>query len=133
DEHLDLMTKLTPVNHSEDETDVDMPRKRSRANRFRIVRCDWMSDDLRNFLRALYEQHIDEWETSPTKRQAGGSAPRERVTTVPPMSELGRAAIGLWRNCYNEAWLGTLKPHELRKMCIIESKYDFTIRPRSTQ
>ncbi len=123
---------LTAVNHSEDETDVDMPRQRTRANRFRIVACDWMSVELRNFLRALYEQYVREWETSPARRSAGGSAPRERVTTTPAMSELGHPAIGLWRNCYNEAWLSTLKPHEYRRMCIIESKYDFTIRPRST-
>ncbi|RDX41773.1 hypothetical protein OH76DRAFT_1363956 [Lentinus brumalis] len=133
DEHLDLMTKLTAVNHSEDETDVDMPQKRTRANRFRIIRCDWMSDNLRKFLRALYAQYIDEWETSPTRRKLGGSAPRERVTTTPPLSELGHAAIGLWCNCYNEAWLATLKRHELCSLCIIEGTYDFTIRPRPTQ
>ncbi|RPD78429.1 hypothetical protein L226DRAFT_558372 [Lentinus tigrinus ALCF2SS1-7] len=130
DEHLDLITKLTAVNHSEDETDVDMPRRRTRANRFRIIACEWMSEELRGFLRALDKQYIDEWETSPARRRAGGSAPRERVIAVPPLSELGHAAIGLWRNCYNEAWLGTLKRHQIRQLCILEGKYDFTIRPR---
>ncbi|RPD60316.1 hypothetical protein L226DRAFT_471643, partial [Lentinus tigrinus ALCF2SS1-7] len=130
--HLELIVRLTPVNHSEDETDVDLPRKRSRACRFRIVLSEWMSEKLRDFLRALDKEYIDEWETSPARRRAGGSAPRERVTTTPLLSTLGTPAIGLWRNCYNSNWLSTLKRHEYRDLQVIESDYDFTIRRRKS-
>ena len=95
--------------------------------RFFIHRVLWMSDELRNFLRALDRLHIWDFETKILRSRAGGSAPRERVEANPIRSELGNPAKGLWRNCYNPDWLATLKPHEYRALRIIEEDYDFTL------
>ncbi|KAI0691533.1 hypothetical protein C8T65DRAFT_587145, partial [Cerioporus squamosus] len=133
DEHLALISKFEAANYSGDETDAEPPRRRTRENRFRIIECWWMSDDLRNFLRRLDADYLEDWECSPTKRSAGGSAPRERVVATPRMITEGTAVVGLWRNCYNEDYLKNLKPHDYRKLQIIESNYDFRIRPRQPE
>ncbi|KAI0694481.1 hypothetical protein C8T65DRAFT_584992, partial [Cerioporus squamosus] len=124
-EHKLLLSKFDPANHSEDETDVEGPRRRSRANRFRIILSEWMSTGLRGLLRSFDEEYIDDWEMSPKKRRKGGSTPRERVIPTPLLSTLGTPAVGLWRNCYNEAWLQTLRPHDLRDLRIQPGTYDF--------
>lgn len=129
--HLDLLTRFSPVNHSEEETDVEPPRRRSRNSCFHIIQSDWMSTELRAFLRKLDDEYIDEWETSPEKHSLGGSAPRERIVGNPPSSTLGTPVIGLWRNCYNRAWLQTLRPHRLRALKVINADYDFTIKPKT--
>ncbi|KAI0742330.1 hypothetical protein C8Q80DRAFT_1107940 [Daedaleopsis nitida] len=128
-EHFELIGKLSPVNHSDDDSECELEGKqlRSRHKRFRIIRCEWMSDALRNFLRFLYEAHMTDWETSPEKRQAGGSNPRDRYERVPPDSTVGVPAVGLWQNCYNPAWLKTLQRHEVRQLHIIKKNYCFKI------
>ncbi|KAI0746377.1 hypothetical protein C8Q80DRAFT_1354618 [Daedaleopsis nitida] len=126
DEHMELMSLLQPVNYSDDETDAEEGRRRSRASRFRIIQCLWMSDDLRTFLRKLYDAHCDDYEMSPDSK--GGRGPRERFVRDPPDAVVGTAATGLWSNCYNPQWLASLKRHELRKLNIRKGKYDFKIR-----
>lgn len=125
---MTLLSKMQPANHSDDETDVEGPRRRNRERRFRIIESEWMSKAFRSFLRKLYDAYIYDWETLPGDSKQGGSNPRERYVGNPPESTLGRPAIGLWRNCYNEKWLATLKPHKYRELEIIEKPYDFTIR-----
>ncbi len=127
DEHLELIMKFEAVNFSDDETDTDGERRRLRENRFRIIQKDWMSEELRAFLRFLDKLYIRDYESSPLKRSSGGSGPRERVTTNPIMSELGVPVRGLRRNCYNERWLETLAPHEYRALEIVEKPYAFVI------
>ncbi len=74
-EHMLLLSKLDPVNHSDDETDVEGPRRRSRGNRFGIIMCGWISTGLRELL----------------------------VIPAPLLPTLGTPAVGLWRDCSNEA------------------------------
>lgn len=125
DEHLELLTRLEAINQSEDETDCEPPFRRSREKRFRIIRCEWMSDKLRAFLRSLDQLYLWDCLTDPEKKKQGGSTPRERFESNPVLSTLGIPALGLWRNCYNAAWLATLSPHERRALQIIDSDYVF--------
>ena len=86
-----------------------------------------MSEELRKFLRKLDEAHYDDSLNLPEKQSQGGSGPRERKPRDPRKSIVGVAVKGLWRNCYNPAWLATLKRHKIRDLQIIDEEYDFTI------
>ncbi|RDX40593.1 hypothetical protein OH76DRAFT_1366006, partial [Lentinus brumalis] len=128
DSHIELLSKMRPVNHSEDETDAEGSRRRSAANRFYRRDSRWMSTQLRTFLHRVDAVGKDDWERSPEKRSAGGNVPRTRVDRFPALSTDGTAAVGLWKNCYNQTYLSKLKPHLIRRLEIIDSDYDFRIK-----
>ncbi|RDX43278.1 hypothetical protein OH76DRAFT_1322818, partial [Lentinus brumalis] len=94
---------------------------------FFIVEAFWQSDELKVFLRLLDTWHLWDWRQSIGDRLPGGNPPRKRVELAEPRVANSAAPKGLWKNCYNDAWLDTLKPHVRRQLGIIDEDYDFRL------
>lgn len=125
DHHFELFSLIKPQHMSDDETDRDEDGKRLLPAAFTIRDAQWMSDLYRTFMRTLDDWHYDKWANGVDGVETGGNAPRTH-------NSLGRVAnprapSGLWRNCYNNAWLATLKPHQRHRLKIIDADYDFTL------
>ncbi len=101
----------------------ELENARATHRRYRIIEAQWMSTALRTFLRRLDSIYIEYCAT----RGGGGSGPRERIPYPTPKVEDSPAPDGLWRNCYDDAWLASRPAHRLRKLQIIESNYDFSL------
>ena len=116
--HLILVDRLLPQNMSADETDDSS----SRAPKvYRIVECKWQSVLLKMFLRALDDLYREHCATRPH----GGNPPRMRVESASTRVEEGHAPEGLWRNCYDAAWLNSLPEYRRRALKIVDEDYDF--------
>ncbi len=94
---------------------------------FRIVEARWQSLELKTFLRLLDVLYRLDWAKPIGIRATAGNQPRVRVERPDGRSEDGVAPIGLWQNCYDVAWLESLRPHVRRSLNIIESDYQFDI------
>ncbi|KAJ3006967.1 hypothetical protein NUW54_g3733 [Trametes sanguinea] len=122
--HRILFDRLSANNMSGDETDGE---KVEHAPVYRIILAEWQSDDLRAFLWALDAMYIKYWEKPPESRRTKGNAPRTRVLRGDSRTVPGTAPMGLWRNCYNAAWLAKKKEWEVEALQIIDEDYDFTL------
>lgn len=109
---------------SGDETDGDV---KVHPPAYRIVEPRWQSLQLKTFLRALDTMYRERWAEPPVGRATSGNAPRLRIETN-ARTEEGVAPIGLWRNCYDARWLGSLKAHVLRSLQVQEEDYDFSLK-----
>lgn len=56
-----------------------------------------------------------------------GALARDRVELAQPKVVNTAAPKGLWRNCYDEAWLSGLKLPSLRTLEVREGDYDFSL------
>ncbi|OJT02569.1 hypothetical protein TRAPUB_6891 [Trametes pubescens] len=119
--HLELMSLLRAENMSDDETDRDEVTKAKKYPAVFYIRdAEWMSAIFREFLRSVDALKL--------RKLKPGNSPRLRLARK-KTTKYAQAAVpeGLWRNCYNIAWLSTLKTFELRKLRIIDEDYDFTL------
>ena len=123
-EHKALFAKLRPIHMSGDETDGD---EKSIPPTFRIINVRWMSRELRLFLRTLDALYRERWAKPIGNRATAGNAPRYRVERSNGRWEDGVAPIGLWRNCYDSAWLKSLRPHVRASLNIIDADYNFSL------
>ncbi|CDO75812.1 hypothetical protein BN946_scf184951.g10 [Trametes cinnabarina] len=117
--HAVLLDKLLPQHMSGDETDDP----KSAHKRYRIVEAQWQSAALKDFLRHLDKMYLEHCVT----RGGGGSRPRERIHSSDPKVADSPAPDGLWRNCYDNAWLASRPAHQIRRMRIVNSDYDFSV------
>lgn len=99
-----------------------------RAGIYTIVEAEWQSDPLKTFLRALDTQYIKGWSTCVGDRGHGGKRPRRRIAKVSDAKVVDSVApIGLWRNCYNAAWVERQDAWFIRDLCIVDRDYDFSL------
>ncbi|TFK83037.1 hypothetical protein K466DRAFT_499232, partial [Polyporus arcularius HHB13444] len=124
-EHKILFVKLRPIHMSGDETDGPV---KTHPPTFRIVEARWQSLELKTFLRALDALYRETWAKPVGQRATSGNPPRHRVEKA-GRSEEGVAPVGLWRNCYDDTWLRSLRPHVRASLNIIDSDYKFTLPP----
>ncbi|KAI0711694.1 hypothetical protein C8Q76DRAFT_623107, partial [Earliella scabrosa] len=122
--HAQLFNRLTAANMSDDETDGPAVKH---PPVYRIILAEWQSEELRTFLWTLDRMWREYWERPYSRRRKSGNIPRQRVLRPNSRTEHGIAPRGLWKNCYNPAWLDKLRPYERRQLKIIEREYDFTI------
>ena len=118
-QHRRLFRLLEATNMSGDETDG---AEKTHPPRWRIIIARWQSRELRNFLWSLDRMHREDW----ARRRTGGNPPRERVLRE-GYDEDGTAPVGLWRNCYDQAWLQAQPAHVIRELEIVDEDYDFTL------
>ncbi|KAI0647293.1 hypothetical protein C8Q79DRAFT_925855 [Trametes meyenii] len=123
-QHKCLFSMLRPIHMSGDETDGD---KKVHPPRFRIVEARWQSLALKIFFRTLNMLYRECWATPVGERATCGNPPRVRVEHKDARVEDSLAPIGLWRNCYDRAWLESLRPHMRKSLQIIDSDYDFKL------
>ncbi|KII83127.1 hypothetical protein PLICRDRAFT_119787, partial [Plicaturopsis crispa FD-325 SS-3] len=112
---------------SGDETDEE---GKGPAKTFRIVTPEWRSAVLTTFLRTVDDIGHENWRSPVHSRAVQGNPPRTRVEVDKPTSfnlELCKPIRGLWRNCYDSAWLASLQPWELAHLEPRDDDYDFTI------
>ena len=64
-------------------------------------------------------------------KHAGGNTPRERLELADGETVDSPAPKGLWRNCYNPAWLKGLKPYQYEALQIIDEDYEFSLDARA--
>lgn len=124
--HKTLFSKLRPMHMSGDETDG--PAK-THPPTFRIVEARWQSLELKTFLRMLDALYREIWAKPIGNRATSGNPPRHRVERRDGRSEDSVAPVRLWRNCYDAAWLKSLRPHVRNSLEIIDSDYNFAIPP----
>ncbi|KAJ2981474.1 hypothetical protein NUW54_g10870 [Trametes sanguinea] len=108
--HLELFAKLKPEFMSGDETDRDDDGRKLHPPSFTIVEPEWASIEYQPTVDGDYK---------------GGNGPRVRNFKGKMVDS--PAPKGLWRNCYNQAWVSKLKPHQLRSLSIVEEDYDFAL------
>ncbi|KAI0753045.1 hypothetical protein C8Q80DRAFT_1097709, partial [Daedaleopsis nitida] len=123
-EHRKLFSILRPIHMSGDETDGPV---KEHPPRFRIVEARWQSLELKTFLRALDALYREIWAKPAGTRVTSGNAPRVRLERPDARIEDGIAPIGLWKNCYDHAWLRSLRPHVRESLKIINTDYAFTL------
>lgn len=96
---------------------------------FTIIDAQWQSDELKALFRGLDRHYIHDWKIArriagkKKRRRSSGNPPRVRVVKPDGKVEDGVAPRGLWRNCYNPAWLATLMPHELEELEMIDGAF----------
>lgn len=117
---------LRPVHMSGDETDG---LEKTHPPTFRIVEARWQSLAFKLFLRLLDALYRENWATPVGDRATSGNPPRVRIEQEDGRSKDSLAPIGLWRNCYDPAWLKSLRPHVRASLKIIDADYDFTLPP----
>ncbi|KAI0351493.1 hypothetical protein OH77DRAFT_1461862 [Trametes cingulata] len=122
--HAVLFSRMGPLHMSDDETDGEEVQH---SPIYRIIIAAWQSEALRNFLWVLDRLWRMYWAKPENQRRKPGNHPRVRLLRPDSKVELGEAPPGLWRNCYDEAWLKTLRPYERERLGIIDQDYDFTI------
>ncbi|RDX40492.1 hypothetical protein OH76DRAFT_1302713, partial [Lentinus brumalis] len=118
-QHRQLFRLLTPASMSGDETDG--PEKKHPPV-WRIIIAKWQSQALRNFLWALDRMYREDW----AKRRVGGNPPRVRVQRE-GTEEDGIPPIGLWKNCFDDAWLAKQPDYYVRDLEIVDEDYDFKL------
>ncbi|KAI0737796.1 hypothetical protein C8Q80DRAFT_1114763, partial [Daedaleopsis nitida] len=123
-QHKRLFSILRPIHMSGDETDGPV---KEHPPRFRIVEARWQSLELKTFLRAIDALYRDDWAKPVGCRATSDNAPRHRVEHSDARIEDGVAPIGLWRNCYDQAWLRSLRPHVRESLKIINTDYIFSL------
>ena len=124
DQHKTLFAKLSPIHMSGDETDGPV---KSIPPTFRIVNAEWQSTELKVFMRTLDALYRERWAKPTGDRATPGNPPRFRVERPDGRTVDGVAPVGLWRNCYNLAWLKSLRPHVRQSLNIIPSDYNFSL------
>ncbi|KAH9853717.1 hypothetical protein C2E23DRAFT_776547 [Lenzites betulinus] len=122
--HKRLFSMLRPVHMSGDETDGS---EKTHSPTFLIVNARWQSLSFRLFLRTLDALYRESWATPVGDRATSGNPPRVRIEREDCRSEDGLAPIGLWRNCYDQDWLKSLRPHVRASLKIIDADYDFKL------
>ncbi|KAI0371018.1 hypothetical protein BV20DRAFT_1035643 [Pilatotrama ljubarskyi] len=123
--HRIIFDRLNAASMSGDETDGP---KVEHSARYRIVLAEWQSEAFRTFLWRIDTKYIGYWQAPPGKRRTSGNGIRVRVLSPDSRSEPGSAPRGLWRNCYDEAWLAKLKDCWQRDLLeIVDEDYDFSI------
>ncbi|KAI9061952.1 hypothetical protein FKP32DRAFT_1554193, partial [Trametes sanguinea] len=124
--HLELFAKLKPEFMSGDETDRDENRKKIHPPSFTVVEPEWASFEYRRFVRKIDAWRYHDWKNPTVDGDyKGGNGPRVRKFKGEMVNS--PAPKGLWRNCYNQAWVSKLKPHQLRSLSIVDEDYDFTL------
>lgn len=100
--------------------------------KFRIFRPKWASQELCNYWWSLDAEYRLHYGKPTHERATRGNPPRDRE--LPEGSvEAGITPIGLWRNCYNKAWLDSLEPYLLWELEIVEEDFDFNLEPPPPQ
>lgn len=123
-QHRGLFRLLQAANMSADETDGPPGTEKPHPPRWRIVIARWQSRELQDFLWALDRMYREDW----GRRRTGGNPPRHRLLPDGEgRQEDGIAPVGLWRNCYNKAWLEKQPPHIVRELEIVDEDYDFKL------
>ncbi|KAJ2970977.1 hypothetical protein NUW54_g12609 [Trametes sanguinea] len=126
DHHLRIFALLKAEDMSGDETDRDADNKKIHPPSFTIQEPRWSSVTFTEFRRKLDKwRHLD-WQV-PDENGAykGGNGPRTRNSVGKIVNV--RPPKGLYRNCYDENWLSTLKPHQYRSLRVIDEEYDFAL------
>ncbi|RDX40004.1 hypothetical protein OH76DRAFT_1366880, partial [Lentinus brumalis] len=124
DQHKILFARLRPIHMSGDETDGPV---KTHPVTFRIVEARWQSLELKTFLRILDALYRAVWAKPVGTRATSGNQPRVRVERVDGRTEDGVAPIGLWKNCYDDVWLASLRPHVRASLNIVQSNYKFNV------
>ncbi|KAI1795835.1 hypothetical protein LXA43DRAFT_1090470 [Ganoderma leucocontextum] len=133
-----LWQALTPANMSDDETDSGSKKGKGKVTRRRkrhwptwtVIRSLWQSDALVEFLHGVDKHYRRDWENPGRysgKRKSSGQPPRRRYLKETSKVEEGVVPPGLWRNCYNPAWLKTLRPDEIAALQIIDEDFDLKL------
>ncbi|PIL23155.1 hypothetical protein GSI_14464 [Ganoderma sinense ZZ0214-1] len=133
-----LWVALTAANMSDDETDSETKKGKGKVTRRRkrhwptwtIIRSLWQSDKLVEFLHEIDKHYRRDWENPGRytgKRKSSGQPPRRRYLKTTSKVEDGVVPRGLWRNCYNAAWLKTLRPDEVAALQIINEDFDLEV------
>ncbi|KAI1785648.1 hypothetical protein LXA43DRAFT_899290, partial [Ganoderma leucocontextum] len=123
-EHVQLFMRLKPVHMSGDEAEND---EAARAGIYTIIEAAWQSDALKTFLRSLEATYVKNWKTTVGNRGRGGKAPRRRIAKRDGKVVDSVAPIGLWRNCYDAAWLQCQEVWVVRDLYIVDAEYNFTV------
>lgn len=104
--------------------EADGPKGRLTST-YIIIEAKWQSDDMKEFLRQLDQRYVDDWVKG--LRNRGGRGPRQRVARAGAEVMDSDAPKGLWRNCYNDAWLQSKPAWFVADLEIIDADYDFNI------
>ncbi len=127
-----LLDCLEPVNMSADEADVDKNGVKLYPPQYTIIENFWPSEKFTGLMRGFDKHHRADWAAPQRygkKGKTGGNPPRLRHEGKGKKRKVapGVAPIGLWRNCYNTAWLDTLDEEDLEKLQIIDEDFDLTL------
>ena len=122
---------LSPVHMSGDEAPNARMRRRGI---FIIIEAEWQSVAFKTFVRTLDQLYIDQWDAGNGTGKRSGRGPRERIAQPDGKKSKDTAApCGLWRNCYNPAWLSKQTEWAIYRLGIIDEDYDFTIDCKTPQ
>ncbi len=126
--HVELFEMLQPCHMSGDEAVVaEEDDRQLLPHVFHIVEAAWQSKEFKVFVRTLDDWNIEDQRQKTGESQSGGNCPRRRIEKADPSVVNSRAPIGLWRNCYDEEWLRSLKPHVRERLNIIPDDYNFSL------
>jgi hypothetical protein len=121
-QHRALLEQMDVNGVSSDVSDPNCEEGRE----FTRVSPVWRSDQLAGFLWRLDEVVKHNRIPKIGHRRIRGQQPRIRHHSTTQINHEALAPPGLPRNCYSEAWLATLRPHELNDLRA-KDNYDFNL------
>lgn len=132
--HAVLLNKLRPPHVEPDEPAgfrIDDSGKQHRV--FNMIRPAWQSDVFWKFMKDLDERKSQADNEAIGASRKSGALARERVELAEPKVVNTAAPKGLWKNCYDEAWLAKLTLPSRRTLQVLEENYDFNLEYRVEQ
>ncbi|KAI0366121.1 hypothetical protein BV20DRAFT_952825 [Pilatotrama ljubarskyi] len=93
---------------------------------FVVIEGEWESSEWKRFMRSLDAMNLED----KAHADPGGNQSRVRIDSSTCRIAKNRPVPkGLWRNCYNQAWLAKQKPHFIDSLNVRDMDYDFSLTP----
>ncbi|PIL36023.1 hypothetical protein GSI_01683 [Ganoderma sinense ZZ0214-1] len=105
------------------------PKKRHWP-RWTIIRSLWQSDELVECFHSLDKHYRRDWENPgrySKQRRSSGQPPRRRLLKEGTRTEDGVVPKGLWRNCYSQEWVDTLREEQVVALQMIDEDFDLSL------
>ncbi|KAI1789842.1 hypothetical protein LXA43DRAFT_850059, partial [Ganoderma leucocontextum] len=127
--HLVLFSDLEAAHLSSDEPAFGQDKRQAQYSLYYIVEAAWQSRAFRKFVRDLDQWYLYHSRPKVGQKQHGENRPRIREELPKGKARVVNSVAprGLWRNCYAEDWLQSLKVSEREDLDMRDEDYDFTL------
>ncbi|KAI0315725.1 hypothetical protein OF83DRAFT_1039626, partial [Amylostereum chailletii] len=121
--HLPFFTRIGTQGVSSDESESDDEEKRPTHTMYVRITPVWCSRRLSNWMWSLDDIALNQRAPRVGTRAVPGAEPRQRKHST-RVNMVAVAPPYLFRNCYDQTWLGTLLDYDKRNLHTMDLDYD---------